>query len=147
MQSPRSVIRQTARRGVVFVVDDDPDVVELLEEILLREGYVVSGFTDPIAALAMVGSQPPDLILLDCIMPGIDGGEFMKALEQDGIHTPIVLLTALSDPNFCVDTARAVVINKPFDVDALLAEVERSMTAQGSGAPRRRALHELNGSV
>jgi two-component system response regulator MprA len=116
----------SARSGQsIFVVDDDPDIVQLLEDVLDHEGFAVQGFTDPIAALATIAARPPDLILLDCIMPGIDGREFMKALAQDGIDTPIVLLTALSDPNFCVDTAHVVVLNKPFELDELLAEVTR----------------------
>jgi DNA-binding response OmpR family regulator len=132
-------IQTGARRAApcrsIVVVDDDPNVVELLRNILEKEGYAVEGFTDPSLALTKVGAEAPDLILLDCIMPGIDGRDFMRALELAGIETPIVLLTALSDPNFCVDASRVVVINKPFDVDNLLAEVARSISRAKKARP------------
>jgi two-component system response regulator MprA len=121
---------------VVVVVDDDPTLVETLEAVLGEEGYAVEGFTDPAAALVRLRLGPaPDLILSDCIMPGLTGAELCDALAGAGVETPVLLMTALADPSFCVHTDRITVLNKPFEIDDLLAEIEA--TLRPASGPRR----------
>jgi len=114
----------------VLIVDDDPLIVEVLEEVLREEGFRARGMTDPVAALDRLRhcapSERPDLILLDCVMPSLSGGEFLDALRASEIETPVVLLTALSDPSFCVPPGAAHVINKPFNLEELVEEVNAS---------------------
>jgi two-component system response regulator MprA len=111
-----------------MVVDDDPSLVATLNHLLTEEGYAVEAFTDPLAALARLrqarNGQVPDVVLSDCIMPGLTGGELVVALREAGIDVPVVLMTALSDPSFCVHPGEIRVINKPFDLDDLLAEID-----------------------
>jgi two-component system response regulator MprA len=119
---PRS---QPSPAAVVVVVDDDPSLVETLERLLCAEGYRVEGFTDPTAALDRLRAQaPPDLVIADCIMPGITGVELRDALSDAGVEVPVLLMTALSDPGFCVHLGDAVVLSKPFLIDDLLLEME-----------------------
>jgi two-component system response regulator MprA len=108
-----------------MVVDDDPSLVATLEDLLNQEGYVVEGFTNPVAALERLrNASLPDVLLSDCIMPTLTGGELVAALRDEGIDVPVVLMTALSDPSFCIHPGEIHVINKPFDIEDLLAEID-----------------------
>ncbi len=113
----------------MIVVDDDEAIVETLEDLLETEGYQVEGFTDPIRALERLrAGAAPDAVVLDCIMPGLDAKGFLDALTAEGLRIPVVLVTALSDPAFCVDTAHplaAALINKPLDLDQLVDTLAR----------------------
>lgn len=111
-----------------MLVDDDEAIVETLREVLEAEGYRVEAFTDPIPALERLrAGTRADVVVLDCVMPSMHGGQFMEALAREGRMIPIVLVTALSDPGFCVDIRHplaAALINKPFDLDQLLETLE-----------------------
>ena len=84
---------------LVVVVDDVPDSTELLSEILEEAGYRVMAAHDGPSALALIRAEPPDLVLLDVNMPGMDGYAVCARLKRDGRlrHIPIVLLTALTE--------------------------------------------------
>src|SRR5262249_59481045 len=84
----------SARR--VLVVDDDPDLRQRLRELLEKEGLEVDEAGDGRAALARLDEQWPGLILLDLLMPGMDGFEFLGELQQrqTGRSVPVVVLTA-----------------------------------------------------
>lgn len=120
--------------STVYVVDDDPPTVEVLKEALSRHGHHAVGFTDPVEALESLREGPaPDAIVLDCIMPSMTGGDFLERLTELRIDSPVVLVTALSDPYFMFDPRdpRApTVINKPFDLGHLLAEIDAQIAAR-----------------
>ena len=123
----------------VVLVDDDPGIVDSLSELLRAHGFAVEGFTDPTAALARLrGGPTPTVVLSDCLMPELSGAELAEALRVAGIDAPVVLMTGLADPGFCVDTARLSVINKPFQIDDLLAELD-ALSRPASGVRMRRA--------
>ncbi len=83
----------------ILVVDDTPAVAEFLIVVLQMEGYKVSSVTSGESALAFVTKTPPDLILLDIMMEGIDGFETCRELKKDEIarHIPVIFVTAKSD--------------------------------------------------
>jgi DNA-binding response OmpR family regulator len=123
----------------IVLVDDDPSLVETLEDLLSAEGYRVEGFSDPAAALARLRrGDRPDLLILDCIMPGLTGTELLAALKESGIEIPALLMTALADPSFCVHPGDAEVIHKPFVLEDLLLEMEALLRPR-SGAARAAA--------
>src|SRR5262245_64888696 len=82
----------------ILVVDDEPDLLELVYYNLTRVGYEVGCVKSGEEALVHIRAQPPDLIILDLMLPGIDGLEICKRLRQDPLTgmMPIVMLTARS---------------------------------------------------
>lgn len=93
-------MRQSAQSaGRILVVDDTQANVELLEGLLTREGYTVQTAADGEAALESIRRDPPDLVLLDVMMPKLDGFEVCRRLKQDPATrlTPVVLITALQE--------------------------------------------------
>lgn len=114
--------------ALVLVVDDNPQNVELVEAQLRRAGFEVTGVTTGPDALSSVQQKPPDVILLDVMMPGMDGHEVCRRLKADARteHIPVVMLTALQDK---ADRIRALEIgandflSKPVERAELLARV------------------------
>ena len=114
--------------GLVLVVDDVPANVKLLEAKLSNEYYDVITAKDGYEAIAQTKAKKPDLILLDVMMPGIDGFETCRRLKQDPevSHIPVVMVTALSDPSDRVQGLEAGAddfITKPINDTALFARV------------------------
>ncbi len=115
----------TSSPATIVVVDDDRSLVDVLTDLLASEGYAVEGFTDPTAALARLRRGPlPDLAIVDCIMPYLTGTELCAALADSGVEVPVLLMTALSDPSFCVHPGGEAVLNKPFLLEDLVIEME-----------------------
>lgn len=107
---------------LVLVVEDDPDLLALVETLLLDAGYRVATAPEGRTALARVGAEMPALILLDMRMPGMNGWDFAREFRaRHGDAAPIVVVTAAEDAR-----ARAEEIGadgwlaKPFDIDAIL---------------------------
>ena len=81
----------------VLIVDDEPSIVTLLTFNLEKEGYVVTAATDGNKGLELALTKEFDFIILDIMLPGIDGIEITKKLRQEKKETPILLLTAIDD--------------------------------------------------
>jgi two-component system, chemotaxis family, chemotaxis protein CheY len=111
----------------VLVVDDDPDVRDLVEIVLSGGGYAVTTARDGAAALDLLRRTKADLILLDMRMPIMDGWEFARVYrQQPGPHAPIVAFTAARDAALRADEIQADgYLAKPFDVAELLELVAR----------------------
>jgi DNA-binding response OmpR family regulator len=86
-------------KGRILIVDDDPHAVEILTRMLGREGYACLSATGGVAALELLQQQAVDVILLDVMMPGMDGLQVCERLRQDEImrRIPVILLTAKDD--------------------------------------------------
>lgn len=114
--------------GRILAVDDQPENLDLLEELLGNEGYEVTLAADGVAALEAAERNPPDCIVLDIMMPRLDGISVCRALKtkRPTRFIPVVMLTALSE---VVDKVRALeagaddFLNKPFHQAELLARV------------------------
>ncbi|ERN40470.1 signal transduction histidine kinase [Rubidibacter lacunae KORDI 51-2] len=111
----------------LLVVDDAPDNLLLVESILEEEGYEIATAENGRIALDMVAQAPPDLILLDVMMPEMDGFEVTRRLRQDVSlpFIPILLITAYDQPSVVqgLDSGADDFIRKPVEVDELLARV------------------------
>ncbi|HEX4864313.1 MAG TPA: response regulator transcription factor [Acidimicrobiales bacterium] len=86
--------RALAETQRVLVVDDEPSIVDAVATCLRYEGFHVEEAVTGRAALAKAQESPPDLIVLDVMLPDLDGIEVTRRLRADGIHTPILFLTA-----------------------------------------------------
>ncbi|MDZ7992813.1 MAG: hybrid sensor histidine kinase/response regulator [Nostoc sp. EfeVER01] len=119
---------QSPRSDKILVVDDSPDNVFLIKTILEEEGYTVSTAENGISALAELKASPCDLVLLDLMMPGMDGYEVTKHIRGEmklPQYIPILLITAHDTPNVAhgLDLGADDFIRKPVTVDELLARV------------------------
>ena len=83
----------------ILVVDDDPSIRQLVTDVLTVEGYEVEAAGDGYAALAAIDARRPDCVVLDVMMPGIDGHEVLKRIRaaENGPDLPVVMLTAAAD--------------------------------------------------
>jgi class 3 adenylate cyclase len=113
----------------VLIVDDDPDMVAFLGRLLSREGLKVDAEYDGQAALAHIAASPPDLVLLDVVMPGVSGFEVCQRLKADPATAliPVVLVTALEDHASRVrgiDIGADDFLSKPVNREELIARVK-----------------------
>jgi len=110
----------------VLIVEDDPDVRAALTRALSFEGYGVDTATDGGKALAMVDEEEPDAIVLDVMMPFVDGLETARMLRSHGYTTPILMLTARGEVGDRVDGLDAGAddfLCKPWEIAELMARV------------------------
>ena len=132
------------RRGRVLVVDDEAPITELLSTALRYMGYEVATAATGNAALESASKSPPDLVVLDVMLPDIDGFEVCRRLRSAGNDVPVIFLTARDTSS---DTVTGLAlggddyVTKPFSVEALVARVRavlrrasRSVPAQGAEA-------------
>jgi DNA-binding response OmpR family regulator len=114
---------------LILVAEDEPDMARLVEHHLLRRGWRVKLSPDGIAALDVVVELRPDLIVLDLMMPRMDGLELCRLLKNNPMtrHIPIIMLTALADMQTKREGYRCGAddyIIKPFGVRELLTRVD-----------------------
>ncbi|BAY35658.1 response regulator receiver modulated translation initiation factor IF-2 (plasmid) [Nostoc carneum NIES-2107] len=120
---------QTLASPSILVVDDSPDVIYLIKAILEEEGYQVSTAENGIYALSQIETNPPDLILLDLMMPGIDGYEVTRRVREEmkiQSYIPILLITSHDAPNIAhgLNLGADDFIRKPVTIDELLARIK-----------------------
>lgn len=112
--------------GRVLVIDDEPMVRETLGHVLSDEGYIVDLAVDGESALDRVHAARPDAILLDLMMPGMNGRQFLQALRHDPAYAnvPVLIMTAVHGLEVNLATLGASeVVEKPFNVDELLNKI------------------------
>lgn len=114
----------------ILIVDDEQDVLLMLEKRLVAEGYSVITATNGTDAIALAKSQRPDLIILDIVMPDIEGGkiaEWLKAVPETK-NIPVIFLTALLSKTEERRESHVITGNtfaKPLDTEELLAHIKR----------------------
>ena len=128
--------------GHVLVVDDEPTVSEVVGNYLEQDGHRVTRVFDGPSALAVVASDPPDLVVLDVMLPRLDGFDVLERIRRAG-HTPVILLTARTDEKDRVnglDLGADDYVVKPFSPRELAARVRsvlrRARSAHGEAGVR-----------
>jgi len=116
-------------KATILVVDDEEDIIELVQLNLAREGYQTLACTTGEKALEIAGSKSPDLIILDLMLPGIDGMEVCRRLKAnpDTANIPVIFLTAKSQEAEILrglSLGAAGYVTKPFDALALGQQVK-----------------------
>jgi DNA-binding NarL/FixJ family response regulator len=117
-----------ARRDTVLVVDDTPDTLGFLTDTLDHAGYTVLIATDGDSALDLVDQITPDLVLMDAVMPGMNGFEACRKLKREKMlsHLPVIFMTGLSETEHVVAGLAAGgvdYVTKPIVIDELLARI------------------------
>ncbi|HWH33227.1 MAG TPA: response regulator transcription factor [Egibacteraceae bacterium] len=119
----------------ILIVDDDRAVRDSLRRALELHGYEAETAPDGIEALRSVQRQPPDAMILDVNMPGVDGFGLTRRLRQDGVHLPILMLTArdaVPDRVAGLDTGADDYLVKPFALEELLARLRVLLRRAGA---------------
>jgi DNA-binding response OmpR family regulator len=122
----------------LLLVDDETAITDRLEPFLARAGFDVKVAADGEAALREIESYSPDLVVLDVLMPRMDGREVLRRLRQKGDWTPIILLTQVGES---AERAMALMegaddyINKPFDPNELAARIKTVLRRASPGQP------------
>lgn len=134
-------MNSTAQRERILVVEDEPDIREVIEFNLKCEGYRVSGASDGEEGLACVRREFPDAILLDRMLPGLDGLEICRRLKADPDlrSIPIIMVTAKAEVDDVVEGLEAGAddyLSKPFSPKELLARV-KAVVRRGTWDERR----------
>ena len=138
LERPRSA-------GLVLIVDDVPDNLAVLHDALDAAGYTVLVATDGASALQRAAQADPDIVLLDAVMPGIDGFEVARRLKAgpETAHIPIVFMTGLTDTEHVLaafDAGGVDYVTKPIRAPELLARMAAHMLAARQARQARNAL-------
>jgi two-component system, chemotaxis family, chemotaxis protein CheY len=130
-------------RARLLVVEDDEDIRSVMSEALESEGYEVARACDGGDALRCARQRRPDLILLDLMMPRMDGWTFRAEQQADEALSdiPVVIVSAIA-PADAAGLGAAAHLQKPFDLDDLMAVVARHRPSRRDEGPARLRPHE-----
>jgi DNA-binding response OmpR family regulator len=122
------MITESKKRDVALIVDDSPETLRLLTDALDGAGMTVMVALDGAAAMRIVDQITPDIVLLDAVMPGLDGFETCKRLKRDaGLdHVPIIFMTGLTETEHIVrglEAGGVDYVTKPIVVEEMLARI------------------------
>jgi len=121
--------RPDKMRELILIVEDEKDIVKMLEYNLKKEGFKTASVSDGKKALDIVGKNRPDLIILDLMLPGMDGLEACKELKRDSktAAIPIIMLTAKSQESYKIvglELGADDYVTKPFSPRELVARIK-----------------------
>jgi CheY-like chemotaxis protein len=126
-----------AKSKYVLCIEDEPDMINLIRHILGRKGLEVRGATGGVEGLKMIREEKPELILLDLMMPGMDGWEVYQQIKADNAFKdiPVIVVTAKAqsiDKVLALHIAKVDdYVAKPFLPQELLTSVERVLKSRG----------------
>jgi two-component system OmpR family response regulator len=127
-----------AAEARLLVVDDEPNILELLSASLRYAGFEVTTASDGQQALELASRNRPDLLVLDVMMPGLDGFAVVRKLRERGIHAPVVFLTArdaTEDKITGLTLGGDDYITKPFSLEEVVARIRAVLRRTGGGTP------------
>jgi CheY-like chemotaxis protein len=116
----------------ILVVDDDPISIEILRKSLSEAGYSVISASNGSQALKIAAKMSPNLIVLDIVMPGLDGGEVANILKKDIItkNIPIIFLSSLikeKEEKIYSDKDKIAHLSKPYNQEKMLKEIKKQL--------------------
>ena len=124
----------------IYIADDEKNIRELIAAFLTQEGYAISDFPDGDALMAACTNKKPDLVILDVMMPGVDGLSVCSALRRDDPQLPILIVSAKDSP---FDRVTGLTLGsddylvKPFLPLELVARVKALLRRSAQGQPER----------
>ena len=130
-----TVTAAAASEARVLVVDDEPNIVELLSASLRFVGFDVATAADGVQALDVARSFRPDLLVLDVMMPGMDGFGLLRRLRDDGVRSPVLFLTArdsVEDKITGLTLGGDDYVTKPFSLEEVVARIRSVLRRSGA---------------
>jgi DNA-binding response OmpR family regulator len=118
----------------ILIVDDEPRILNFVARELTAQGYEVATASDPAAGLAMATGEAYDLVILDLLMPGLDGRAVLQRILTHNPNQAVIILSALGDPAskvICLELGAEDYLAKPFSIDELLARVRVRLRRNG----------------
>ena len=131
--------------GKILIIEDDERIRQFLHRGLVYEGYRASTASDGLQGLALARDDPPDLVILDWMIPGLDGLEVCKRLRAAD-DVPILMLTAkdgISDRVIGLDAGADDYLVKPFEFEELLARIRALLRRARTSSPKVIAFEDL----
>jgi two-component system, OmpR family, response regulator MprA len=125
----------------VLLVDDEPDILLMLRMSFEDEGHEVVMAADGRMGLERLAEQRPDIVVLDMMMPVVDGWGVLEAMHLQADSTPVIVVSAKSDPRDCrraLELGAVEYVVKPFDLDRLLELVSEVLAEDESARDARR---------
>ncbi len=121
-----------AEQRHILIIEDDPSVRTLLEKSLKAKGFRVTLSKDGVEGLTNLDREAPDLIIVDIMMPRLDGMTFVKAIKKNNNTTqiPVIFLTAKNDPRSMIDginVGAKFYVTKPFQFDELFTKIQKAL--------------------
>jgi len=121
----------------LLLVDDEQSITESLAPFLTRSGFDVDVAADGAAALRIIESRHPDIVVSDVVMPVVDGRELLRRLRRSGDTTPVILLTHVGESgerSAALDEGADDYLNKPFDPQELVSRSRAVLRRVAAGA-------------
>ena len=137
------------KHPIILVVDDDQMLLKTVRDILISKGFRVITASNASTALFLLAKRNPDLVLLDIMMPNLDG---FKALEMIRLHSnvPVIMLTCLTDENSLrrtlSDGGADGYITKPFSSEVLVAQIKAKLRRADNTSQRLNHTHYKGGN-
>lgn len=121
-----------AEEHTVLVVDDDPDIRDSIEELLRSDGLETTGAANGAEALRLLTERPIGMVLLDLMMPVMDGKQLVEEMRRREIAVPVVLLSAGRELRKVAEELNLPAVEKPFDLDELLDKVRAALPEESN---------------
>ena len=134
----RNVEAAPVRDGVrrILIVEDDLTVLDTVASLLADEGHLVQTTSDGLFALEMIAAEPPELLITDVLMSGLDGWALIAQAREHTPTLPVIIISAIerreAGQREALITDQTVYVRKPFDIETLLAIVERLTSSRST---------------
>ena len=127
--------KENANVSKILVVDDEQDIVTIIGKVLKKSGYEVTTAKDGLECIKKVETEPPDLILLDNMMPNMDGQAVLSKLKasKKTADIPVIMVTALADQEHITGAQKGGAVEyiiKPFDYTVLLEKIDQVLKSK-----------------
>ena len=132
----------------ILLVEDEPNLRRTLTDLLRSDGYLVENSGDGVEGQELASKNPFDLIILDVMLPSRDGFEVCRRLRENGVNTPVLMLTARNELNNKVQGFKAGgddYLTKPFETPELEARIEALLRRASRGARNQLKSYDFDG--